>query len=425
MKINYGKKIQGLCYVEDVLNESGVKAAKVMFDNNCKLIKNVNDYLKELRITRTSSYNSINRIAYDLCYFYDFLLFSNKTVNDVDYELLNDFITFLTKIKKNNREYSIEKTLLESLDIEKVNKKVAKIRTFGYLKDQSIARILIRVIDYLQFLNGENIIAKTLLFNKLKTKKNIIKLVKAVGIQVNYDSIEKVDRAKIITASQINIMSNHSSRRNDYLRFLCFILEITGMRIGEALGLKIESYDLEDIRNIKGDIFLEEDTWKVRIYWDKNNPTDSLSKSREMRYVGIEKENQYEFESLLDRYMKFREKKIKQTREQIYFLFVNSGGAKLTYDTASKRFKRILERECPEAVDISFHSYRHALATNKLLDGYPLELVALMLGHSSPITTYKMYIHYSGEDMKEVREKYSNYAKKILEKEAFKHGTYK
>lgn len=74
MKINYSKKIKGLCYVEDVLNEKGIKIAKVIFDNSCKLIDDANAFLRELRITRTSSYNSINRIAYDLCYFYDFLV---------------------------------------------------------------------------------------------------------------------------------------------------------------------------------------------------------------------------------------------------------------------------------------------------------------------------------------------------------------
>lgn len=418
MKIDYNKKIKGLCYVEDVLDNDGKRVTKILFNNDCRLINDANEYLRELRITSLSSYNSINIVARDLCHFYNFLQISCKKIKEINSEWLSAFVDYLTKIEVNRKSYSIENSMLTRLDlnISCLNKNVASIRKASTLANTSIYRIFNRTINYLAYLyeKGEKVDQR--LLKNLGDNKSRIRFIRANGIGINSDNIYYSISEQVITDKQIERIKEESSKKNDYERFLYFVLEKTGMRIGETLGLKIIESDPNNIRSIKGDIYYENDIWKIKIVYRNDNPHDSLSKSHRLRTVGIKDSDKFEFELLLERYMKYRKRKL--SSGNIDWLFISNRGTKLSQNTVYKRFKNTLEKACPESADkITLHSFRHTFCTKELLAGTPIEFVAKIVGHSNPQTTYMIYVHYSGEEMRKIREKYSHYMRENLKGE--------
>lgn len=410
IKVNYRKKIKGLCYVEDVLDKNGKKVAKMIFDNKCNPITEANNYLRELRITSVSSYNSLNVIARELCHFYNFLIVANISINELDKEWLAEFINYLTKIDTNKNRYSIENSLLNKIPLcdKDTNFKITQIRKFGRLKDKYIFRIFDRAIRYLQYLKESKQYKIKLDLERLKSKRVKLGFLKAKGLHISQQKIEPIANEKILTEEQIERIKEEASKRNDYQRFLYFLLEKTGIRIGEALGLIITDYDGFDVKSIKGDIYFKDGEWKVKVVWRSDNPIDSLAKGHSVRIINIADNDKYEFESLLDRYLKSRTRKLKNKTSK--WLFVSNRGSKLKQNTAYKRFKNTLKNACPECIDdITLHSFRHTFCTNEIMKGVPLEIVAKIVGHKSPKTTFDLYVHYSGERMEKVREKYSHY----------------
>ncbi|MBD7910046.1 hypothetical protein [Clostridium cibarium] len=95
-------KINGLVFNEDVKDERGKKISRMMFDNNCRVVNEVNEYLWELEITKTNSYNTIKRYSDDICYFYNFLLANNIKLLDISSSSLSGFVNFLKKIRVKN-----------------------------------------------------------------------------------------------------------------------------------------------------------------------------------------------------------------------------------------------------------------------------------------------------------------------------------
>ena len=402
MKINYKKKIKGLCYVEDVLDKNGMKVFKILFDNNCKLIDEANEYLRELRITRLSGYNSINIVARDLCHFYNFLLISNKKVEEIDYKWLSEFINYLTKISISKNKYSIENSILTRLNLNVYSKlnNVIGIHKFGSLSDASIYRIFNRTIDYLEYLHAKGKFIDERLLKNLMQRKARSRFVKANCIYTNLKDTYLNISNQIMTDEQIDRIVEESSKTNDYERLLYFILLKTGVRIGEALGLQIIESD--NIKNLSGDIYYGEEAWKIKVVYRRDNNFDSLSKSHSSRIISIKESDKFEFELLLERYLKFRKRKLKNRKCK--WLFITNRATKLSQNTAYERFKRTLEKACPESVDkLTLHSFRHTFCTKELLNGTPLELVAKMAGHADPVTTYKINVHYSDEDIREIR----------------------
>lgn len=412
MKINYKKKIKGLCYVEDVFDKNGNKVAKILFDNNCNLIDEANAYLRELRITRLTSFNSVNVVARDLCHLYNFLIVSNKKIEEIDYEFLSEFINYLTKISSNKKRFSIENTMLTrlSLNTHSSDNNVISIRKFGSIANSSILRIFCRATYYLEYLNVIGINVDERILQNLKLDKAKTRFVQANGVSVNTDRMRLNIEDQIISDEQLERINEGASKTNDYQRLLYFILSNTGMRIGEVLGLQIIKFS-DDIKNLEGDICYENGAWKINVVYRHDNYHDSLAKSHAPRSVSIRESSRFEFELLLERYLKFRKRKL--GNKKVKWFFISNRATKLTQNTAYKRFKRTLGEVCPELIDrVTLHSYRHSFCTKEILAGTPLELVAKIVGHESPATTYRIYVHYSGEDMKEIRKKHSHYMTK-------------
>lgn len=74
-----------------------------------------------------------------------------------------------------------------------------------------------------------------------------------------------------------------------------------------------------------------------------------------------------------------------------FFFWTGNGLRK----SAVADWQRSLRRVFAEAgVDGNPHMFRHTFATDLLTRGVPIEDVAILLGHSSPIITAKYYAHF-------------------------------
>ena len=63
--------------------------------------------------------------------------------------------------------------------------------------------------------------------------------------------------------------------------------------------------------------------------------------------------------------------------------------------TLQRRFKQILKKA--DLPSVSFHSLRHAFATNCLQAGFDVKTLSEILGHASVETTLNRYVHTSME----------------------------
>lgn len=420
MDINFKRKLTGLHFVEEVLDESGKKIGAVLFNNKCQLVLEVLLYSKYLRNNCTDSFNSIIRAIRDLQFLYDYMNVSNIQINEMNQEHMKGFIGLLKiiKVKKETdseifekNKYAIERSLQSRLQLVShyKNPKIRPIDDEIYNLDvNSINRIYNRSIDFLRHLIVSNLYNGYFNLINLPNKKEAKGMLKAEGVYPLTHEIVPVDAEMIFTDEQLKLITDEASKCNGYIKLLLFILEKTGMRIGEALGIRIECIDYNDIKKIKGDIFYYNGKWTINIVFRPDNPSDSLSKGHFNRTVELSSDVQYTFEMLLTRFLKWRKRILNRTNQN--WLFVSRSGTKLSQNTAYVLFKRILERCYPFTSEkLTLHSFRHTFCTNEIKKGTPLEFIAKVVGHKSPQTTFETYIHISGLAEKDIRLKYSKY----------------
>ena len=159
------------------------------------------------------------------------------------------------------------------------------------------------------------------------------------------------------------------------LRALVPVLEATGLRIGEALGLQWDDIDLET-----GQLEIR----RARVRGETTSP-----KSRQERRLWVPKQ-------LLPRLRALRvdqeRRAVGEGREVSAWVFQTSTGN--PYDASVIRgryWSRVVRRA--KVPNHGFHGFRHYRASRWLLDGVPVLRVARWLGHSSPHTTWTTYAH--------------------------------
>lgn len=423
-RVDYTKQIEGLCFVEDVLDLTGKPITKAIFNNKCEIIMDAMMYLKKFRDEVTNSYNTLNRVAHDLCHFYDFLVISQTEVGFLDKSHLKEFISYIHKVKSKREIYLPGSNIRKVYSIERsIYKKVPttpfynddKIKYFNSnetLEVESVERIFKRVIHYLKFLESEG--QRVLLKGKVSSfnKTTVNGILKANGVQPKGFEIDPVETNEIFTEIQIKEMYAKALGKTSYGQLLLFLLEKTGMRIGEALGLMIDPGSiLSDVRSIEGDVqYKDEDgKWEINVIYRTDNPNDSRAKSHKNRTINILDKDSCLFERLLERYCKWRKKKVK---ERSSWLLLSSRGSKLTENTAEKWFKNLLANSFPELKKThTLHSYRHTFCTIEMLKGTPLEMIAKLVGHKNSQVTFDTYIHATQFPVEEIRIKYPSYLK--------------
>jgi site-specific recombinase XerD len=409
-------KVNGLFFNEDIVDKTGKKISRIMFDNNCKVLNEVNEYLWEIEKTKTNSYNTIKRYSDDLCYFYNFLLAYEIKLLDLNSAKLSKFVEYLKVLRVKNysgnlekKRYSIENSLENKITFLKKSDK--NILVFGRsegLNQDSIKRIFVTVINYLRYLTKYKGLGLDGRASSLIQSKDAIGILKANGIYKKRSETVSIDANEIITRSEYEAIIKNC--KNIYGKLLFYILYNTGMRIGETLGLKIEEYDIHNLKeSLKGDIQYKDERWIFNIEYRDDNEFYKLAKGHRNRCIYLKKSQSFEFEVLLEKYLikRNRIKKEKSTK----WLFLSRIGTELNQNTAYKCFKNCLDKSnlLHRKKYLTLHSLRHTFITNEIEKGIPIVYVSLYVGHKNLNTTIKKYLHLTSISLSEIREKYDEF----------------
>ena len=170
----------------------------------------------------------------------------------------------------------------------------------------------------------------------------------------------------------------------DALSALWVLLATTGMRRGEALGLRWQDVDLDAAR-----LSVRQTLAYVGTTAMLSEPkTDSSRRlialpDRTTQALRSHRAGQAEVRLLVGA----------AYAEQLDLVFAHPDGSPLNPATVSRMFDRLVgEAKLPR---ITLHSLRHSWATLALLEGIPTKVVSEILGHSSTRVTEDVYQHVS------------------------------
>ena len=181
---------------------------------------------------------------------------------------------------------------------------------------------------------------------------------------------------KTLSPEQITALLNACDHLRD--RFLLSLLAETGMRVGQALGLR------------HGDFVSRECT--VRIVPRDANANGARAKSRNETVIPVSP-------GLVRLYSNYLFDEYGDLDSDYVFvnLFAAPIGRPLHYSAVAGLVERLGAR-----TDIAFsvHMLRHSAATDMLRRGVPIEIVSKMLTHTSVTTTSQTYVHLDVEDLR-------------------------
>ncbi len=181
--------------------------------------------------------------------------------------------------------------------------------------------------------------------------------------------------ASTLTEIEVRRLVAACARRRD--RFLLVLLDETGLRLGEALGLRHA-----DLRLRAGE---------VRVVPRDDNVNAARVKGLKARTVPARP-------VVFDAYADYMEAEYGGLDSDYVFvnLFRPPVGAPMTRGNVDDLVRRL--RASTGITHFTAHVLRHTYATRLLRAGVPVEVVAELLGHSSSQTTQEVYSHLTVED---------------------------
>jgi len=191
---------------------------------------------------------------------------------------------------------------------------------------------------------------------------------------------------KTHTLEEVQRLITACNRLRD--KFLICLLYESGLRIGQALGLRHE--DIQSWDNI------------IRVVPRDNNLNGSRAKTTNSYSVDVSQD-------LMGLYSQYLEEEFMEVLGDNFsdYVFVNLWegkiGSPLTYSNVMALFTRLKRKT---AIAITPHHLRHSHATDLIREGMPMAYVQKRLGHSNIQTTINTYVHVTREDMKEEHQKY-------------------
>jgi integrase len=162
-------------------------------------------------------------------------------------------------------------------------------------------------------------------------------------------------------------------------RFLLSLLAETGMRVGQALGLR--HCDFVSHRR------------EVNIVPRADNANRARAKVRSAAVVPVSA-------PLVRLYSEYMHTEYGDIDSDYVFvnLFAGKVGQPMSYPAVHELIGRVGGRS---GVDFTAHMLRHSAATDMVRQGVPIEIVARLLTHRSSTTTSQTYVHLEAADIKE------------------------
>lgn len=162
-------------------------------------------------------------------------------------------------------------------------------------------------------------------------------------------------------------------------RFLLALLAETGMRVGQALGLRHADF----VSRAK----------QVRIVPRVDNANGARAKLRSPATIPVTA-------GLVRCYSDYMHTEYGELDSDYVFVNLWGGrlGAPLTYSAVDKMVARI---RAATGVEFTLHMLRHTHATEMIRSGVAIDVVARLLTHRSSVTTSQIYVHLDVEDVRE------------------------
>lgn len=162
-------------------------------------------------------------------------------------------------------------------------------------------------------------------------------------------------------------------------RFLLALLAETGMRIGQALGLRHADFVSRDK--------------EVRIVPRADNANGARAKVRSPALIPVTA-------GLVRSYSDYMHTEYGDLDSDYVFVNLWAGriGAPMSYATVHELVSRI---RATTGVEFTLHMLRHTHATELIRSGVAIEVVARLLTHTSSTTTSEIYVHLEAADVRE------------------------
>lgn len=299
-----------------------------------------------------------------------------------------------------------------------------------------IGEVYIEDLDFTQvqkFLN-------TLKVNKNTGKESADKTIKEISTQLqkicSYAHIagyvnrnpfnDNVERPRGIKKDPLDTVIDHNTlidlikatKGNPVFKTAVHSLLLTGLRIGEFLGLKWSDLDRENNRifvNTSATTMYEEDEEGKFVKAGFNLKGTKTAASK--RLIPVHPS----FFEILDNWKSYVQNDAKRMEaidknKTADIIFINADGCIRSYQGLRKQFARFL-KENGFSKGITFHCFRRTVATNMIDAGVRLEVVARYLGHEGEghEVTRKHYAKVDLKPLEEAVEQYYEYMKDTLE----------
>jgi site-specific recombinase XerD len=201
------------------------------------------------------------------------------------------------------------------------------------------------------------------------------------GSQRRRAIVVKVPRKlpRVLTVTEVQSILDACERLRD--RFLFALLWDSGVRIGEALGMRHDDVDVA-ARSVT--------------VLPRHNANGARAKSFEPRTVPVSAQ-------LIRLWGDYLHQEYGAVDSDYLFvnLFAGSRGQAWSYAAAYDVVLRLRSRT---GIDFDPHWFRHSMATRALRDGVPIEVVSRLLGHVSVTTTISIYGHLTAQDARRALE---------------------
>jgi len=354
-------------YVQRVLVAGLGGESWTVLDDEGAPIAAIERFLAYLSVIERSP-NTVKAYAHDLKDFFEFLMVKGVVWERVSLELLGQYVSWLRLAPAaRSGRVALLPSVPAHLTASSVNRKLAALGAFY----QHAARGGVDVGDLLVTWRpgGRGTGA---------WKPFLHHVSKGAPHQARAIVLKEPRRLpRVLTAVEAQAILDACRFLRD--RFLFALLYETGMRIGEALGLRHE------------DIAAAEREIAVR---HRDNANGARSKSAGERVVPVSAQ-------LLRLYADYLHQEYGQLDSDYVFVNLRAAplGRALEYRAAYDLVQRLRRRT---GIEFSPHWFRHTAATRLLRDGVPIEIVSTLLGHSSITTTLSIYGHLTAADARAV-----------------------
>ena len=343
----------------------------LVLDDNYQLIEPVQDFLDYLRNLDRSP-NTLRTYAYHLRLYWDYLSQSHLHWTTVGLPELADFILWLRK----PHPYSVQAISPKS----------------SSRSEASINNILSAVCTRYDFHEKTGNVPhiplyKTVLTPGKRYKSFLHHINKGKPVKTRLLKLKVPKRVpKTVEPQQVQTLIAACNRVRD--QFLICLLYESGMRIGQALGLRHE--DIQSMDNL------------IRIEPRDDNANGARSKSQNSYIVHVTKD----LMGLYTRYVcdEFMDILGDHLSDYVFVnLWEGRKGAPMTYSTVMALFSRLARTT---GIPIHPHMLRHTHATQLLAEGMDMAFVQKRLGHAHIQTTLDTYVHVNTNDLKQAYQTY-------------------